>query len=246
MHTAKTDGSTGLERGHSPAASPLGKRATPTQPREAADQSSLSIVVADANRMVAEGMAALLSREHDLEVVDIGPPDTLLETVERLDPGVVLLDIPVDGKRSLALVRELRARRPTTRVLAVTTRTDSGTVTRAVDAGVWGFVPKRVAGSELVDAVRTVGAGKAFLHPEVTHAFLQRTATEEGGPQTLSRRECEVLEQFAAGLSTRQVAEALGVGEETVKSHLSRIYRKLDANDRVHAVVIAFRHGLIS
>jgi DNA-binding NarL/FixJ family response regulator len=147
----------------------------------------------------------------------------------------------------LAAVREIVDKQLPTRALALTMFTDHETVTRAVAAGVAGYLPKNVRRDELVQAVRAVAAGKGFLHPDVTRPFLERVGplAVHAGIQPLSRREQEVLEQLASGKSTREIAEALGLGDETVKSHLSRVYSKLHASDRVQAVVIAMRHGLV-
>jgi DNA-binding NarL/FixJ family response regulator len=116
-----------------------------------------------------------------------------------------------------------------------------------VAAGVSGYLPKNVRREELISAVRAVAAGKGFLHPDVTRPFLERVGplAVQTGLQPLSKREQQVLEELATGKSTHEIAEMLGLGDETVKSHLSRIYAKLKASDRVQAVVIAMRHGLV-
>jgi len=138
-------------------------------------------------------------------------------------------------------------RRLPTRSIALTMFTDHDTVTRAVAAGVAGYLPKNVRRSELVQAVRAVASGKGFLHPDVTRPFLERVGplATHSGLQPLSNREQDVLTELATGKSTHEIAEALGLGDETVKSHLSRIYAKLKATDRVQAVVVAMRHGLV-
>jgi DNA-binding NarL/FixJ family response regulator len=220
------------------------------QPSEEAPttQGTITIVIAEDHGVVADGVATMLSFESDMEVVEIvSSGEDLIETVTRRRPDVALVDVNLIGMDGLAAVREIESRDVPTRMLALTMFTDHDTVTRAVAAGVSGYLPKNVRREELVQAVRAVAAGKGFLHPDVTRPFLERVGplAMHAGLQPLSKREQEVLEELATGKSTREIAETLGLGDETVKSHLSRIYQKLKAADRVQAVVIAMRHGLV-
>jgi DNA-binding NarL/FixJ family response regulator len=209
---------------------------------------TITIVIAEDHGVVADGVATMLSFESDMEVIDIvSSGEALIEAVTTRRPTVALVDVNLIGMDGLAAVREIESRDIPTRMLALTMFTDHDTVTRAVAAGVSGYLPKNVRRSELVQAVRAVAGGKGFLHPDVTRPFLERVGplAMHAGLQPLSKREQEVLEELATGKSTREIAEALGLGDETVKSHLSRIYQKLKAADRVQAVVIAMRHGLV-
>jgi DNA-binding NarL/FixJ family response regulator len=208
----------------------------------------IHIVIAEDHGVVADGIATMLSFEPDMEVVGmVTSGEDLVAMVDELRPEVALVDVNLMGMDGLAAVREIEARAIPTRTMALTMFTDHDTVTRAVAAGVAGYLPKNVRRDELVQAVRAVAAGKGFLHPDVTRPFLERVGplAIHAGLQPLSKREQEVLEQLATGRSTREIADALGLGDETVKSHLSRIYQKLKATDRVQAVVVAMRHGLV-
>ncbi len=190
----------------------------------------------------------MLSFEDDMQVVEIVTSgEGLIDSVAKNIPEVALVDVNLVGMDGLAAVREIVARELPTRLIALTMFTDHDTVTRAVHAGVVGYLPKNVRRDELVQAVRAVASGKGFLHPDVTRPFLERVGplAVHAGLEPLSKREQEVLEQLATGKSTREIAEVLGLGDETVKSHLSKIYAKLKATDRVQAVVIAMRHGLV-
>lgn len=209
---------------------------------------TIRVVIAEDHGVVADGVATMLSFEADMEVVEIVTSgEDLIVAVERHRPDVALVDVNLIGMDGLAAVREIEARGIPTRTMALTMFTDHDTVTRAVAAGVAGYLPKNVRREELVQAVRAVAAGKGFLHPDVTRPFLERVGpmAMHAGIQPLSKREQEVLEQLATGRSTKEIADALGLGDETVKSHLSRIYQKLKATDRVQAVVTAMRHGLV-
>ncbi len=209
---------------------------------------SISIVIAEDHGVVADGVATMLSFEPDMNVITIvSSGEDLVEAVEEHRPDVALVDVNLAGMDGLSAVREIHSRRLPTRMMALTMFTDHDTVTRAVASGVAGYLPKNVRGDELIQAVRAVSRGKGFLHPDVTRPFLERVGplAMSAGIQPLSKREQEVLEELAEGKSTREIAEALDLGEETVKSHLSRIYQKLKAGDRVQAVVTAMRHGLV-
>lgn len=212
------------------------------------DTETIRLVLAEDHSVVAEGIATMLSFEKDMEVlaiVDSG--EALIDAVEAQRPDVALVDVHLAGMDGLAAVREIQTRQLPTRAMALTMYTDEATVARSVSAGVAGYLPKNVGREELVRAVRAVASGKGFLHPDVTRPFLQRVGST--GPQNqasaLSAREQQVLEALADGMSTKRIAEALGLGEETVKSHLSRLYTKLEVSDRVQAVVAAMRRGLV-
>lgn len=219
---------------------------SPAQPPAAG--ATIRLIIAEDHGVVADGIATMLSFEADMEVLEVVTSgEAALAAVERDSPEVALIDINLVGMDGLSAIREIAGRAWPTQTMAVTMYTDHDTVTRAVAAGVSGYLPKNVRRDELVQAVRAVAAGKGFLHPDVTRPFLERVGplAQHAGLEPLSQREQDVLEHMAAGKSTRDIADALGLGEETVKSHLSRIYTKLKANDRVQAVVIAMRHGLV-
>lgn len=209
---------------------------------------TIQVVIAEDHGVVADGIATMISFEEDMEVVTIvDSGEGLIDAVEEHAPDVALVDVNLVGMDGLSAVRELQRRSSATRTMALTMFTDHDTVTRAVAAGVAGYLPKNVRREELVQAVRAVASGKGFLHPDVTRPFLERVGplAMHAGLQPLSQREQEVLEELAKGQHTREIAESLGLGEETVKSHLSRLYQKLRAKDRVEAVVVAMRHGLV-
>ena len=213
-----------------------------------APRRSLTVVVAEDHGVVADGIATMLSFEDDMEVLRIvSTADALIEAVRELRPDIALVDVNLHESDGLTAVGEIVASDADTHCIALTMYTDLDTVSRAVSAGVAGYLPKNVRREELVQAVRAVAEGKGVLHPDVTRPFLDRVSpvASTADLDTLSTREMEVLEQLAAGKTTRLIAEALGLGEETVKSHLSRIYDKLGANDRVQAVVTAIRRGLV-
>lgn len=220
----------------------------PSSPATPFEGMVIHIVIAEDHGVVADGVATMLSFEPDMEVIDIViSGEALVESVMARRPEVALVDVNLVGMDGLTAVREIAAAGIPTRMMALTMFTDHDTVSRAVAAGVLGYLPKNVRRDELVQAVRAVATGKGFLHPDVTRPFLERVGplATHTGLQPLSKREQDVLEEMATGKSTKEIAEVLGLGDETVKSHLSRIYTKLKVTDRVQAVVTAMRHGLV-
>jgi DNA-binding NarL/FixJ family response regulator len=120
------------------------------------------------------------------------------------------------------------------------------TVGEAIRAGVAGYLLKDVGADELERAARLAMEGKAVIHPSLTRIFLEETRMlPRGAPAPLSEREVEILQRVAYGASTREVAEDLGISTHTVKTHIDRIFEKLEANDRAQAVAIAVRGGMI-
>ncbi|MGI8575116.1 MAG: response regulator [Egibacteraceae bacterium] len=209
----------------------------------------IDIVIAEDHRIVADGIATMLSFEEEFRVCAIVPTgEELLDVVERQRPAIALVDVnlagPLDG---IEAISRMTTEEEGTRAIALTMFTDNNTVARAVSAGALGYLPKNIRGDELVQAVRAVAAGKGFLHPDVARPLMERStpAATDRRLESLTPRERDVLQQLAVGGTTRELAQALGVGEETVKSHLSSIYSKLGASDRTAAVVIAMRHGLM-
>jgi DNA-binding NarL/FixJ family response regulator len=164
-------------------------------------------------------------------------------------PDVVLMDIRMPKLDGIEAIRRL----PTHRVLILTTFGLDEYIVEALRAGASGFITKDVPAAELVRAVRVVAAGEALLTPAVTRQLLDRVARRLPAPvaQTpeslaeLTDREREVLELLARGMSNAEIAEALVVGDATVKTHVSNVLMKLGLRDRVQAVVLAYEIGLV-
>lgn len=208
----------------------------------------ISVVIADDHEIVAQGLGTMLSLEDGIEVLAIvGSGEDLLASVSEHQPDIALVDVSLRGIDGPAAVAKMRARNPDTKALALSMYTDEATVHRAVASGVAGYLPKHICRQELVQALRAVAAGKDVLHPDVTRPLLERTAPPPGKSPApaLSAREQQVLEGLANGMATAEIAEALQLGTETIKTHLSRLYRKLDAADRVQAVVAAMRRDIL-
>ena len=202
--------------------------------------------------MVLEGLKALLARFLGRvrvvgQAVDADEAQRLVKT---LNPDIVLSDVRLRHSSGLDLCRELVEGDPTRRVVLLSAYDDEQYLFQALRAGAAGYLLKRVDGEELVRHLERVAEGEIVVDSAMagraaaSAARLQRGEFWPGAALGLSQRESEVLSLLVAGLSNRAIAGRLVVGEETVKSHVSSIYRKLDVNDRAGAVAVALREGI--
>jgi DNA-binding NarL/FixJ family response regulator len=212
------------------------------------------ILIADDEALVRGGLRMILEAQPDLEVVgEAGDGREALSRVRDLAPDLVLMDIRMPGLDGLAATRRLLAEsEPALKVVVLTTFDSDEYVYEAIRAGASGFLLKSTPPRQLVEGVRAVMAGDALLAPEVTRRlidrFIQRPPHGPGRPPELSEltaREVEVLRLIADGRSNAEIAATLVLSEATVKSHVNHILTKLRLRDRVQAVGLAYRSGLM-
>ncbi|MFI7587245.1 response regulator [Spongisporangium articulatum] len=212
-------------------------------------------MVVDDQAMVREGFSALLNAQPDLEVIGSAADGAqAVREVLRLEPDVVLMDVRMPTLDGIEATRRIMASplgRPP-KVLMLTTFDLDDYVYEALRAGASGFLLKDARGDELIRAVQIVAAGDGLLAPTVTKRLIEEFArrpssTKAPAPRlnSLTPRETEVLQLIAGGLSNAEIAAELVLGEQTVKTHVSRIFTKLDLRDRAQAVVLAYESGLV-
>jgi DNA-binding NarL/FixJ family response regulator len=204
------------------------------------------VLVADDEPLVRSGLRLILDAEPDLEVVgEAGDGAQAVERTRALRPDVVCMDVRmpgVDGLRATELV--LRLPDPP-RVLVVTTFEHDGYVLDALTVGASGFLLKRAGAAEIVQAVRTVAVGQSLLYPQALRDLVRTRPRATAGAPTLAPREREVLGLVAQGMTNAEIAAALVVGVETVRTHVASVLGKLQARDRTQAVVLGYRAGLV-
>ncbi|MEV4199245.1 response regulator [Micromonospora globbae] len=208
------------------------------------------VLIADDEALVRGGLRMILTAQPDLEVVgDAADGEEAVQLATRYAPDVVLMDIHMAPTDGIAATERILAARGETRVIMLTTFDLDEYVYRALRAGASGFMLKTTPPRELAEAVRIAARGDALLSPSITRRLIDHyTATASvvahPGLAELTARETEVLRMMALGLSNREIAEQLFVGEATVKTHVNRIFAKLGVRDRVQAVVLAYRSGV--
>ena len=205
-------------------------------------------VIAEDHKLVAEGLAAMLQFDEEVELLRVvGTGEQVVEAVNEYGPDgvdVVLMDVNLGaGMSGLDATRLIKERSPSTKVLVLTMFTDPATVTEAVKAGADGYLSKASSREAVVQAIRDVAAGNSVLDPNVTQGIFGQLTGRDAN--ALSARELTVLQELAHGRSTREVAENIFISEETVKTHLKQIFKKLGVRDRTEAVAEAFRRGLV-
>lgn len=201
----------------------------------------IRIFLVDDHEIVRRGVAQLLEREHDLEVVGEAPnADRALARIPALDPDVAILDVRLPDEDGITLCREIRSRFPQVRCLMLTAYDDYDAATAAVMAGASGYVLKTIAGTGLVDAVRAAAAGKSLLSPAVSSKLrppVDPDDREDPRFGALNLRERQVLALVAEGLTNRQIGDRLSLAEKTVKNYVSGLLRKLGFERRTQAAV---------
>lgn len=211
---------------------------------------TIRVALAEDHLVVADALATMLRFEHDIDVVGLASSggDAVRLALE-LRPDVVVMDVGLDGINGVEATRQINHADPDIGVLVLSMHDDPDTVTAAIAAGARGFLPKNVDRTTLVTAIRAVMRGDGYLHPTAAGTFLDRVrplAADALAATRLTEREHHVLAHLANGMSTKQIARALVVSEDTVKTHLRHVYQKLGVADRVHAVAVALRNGLIA
>jgi DNA-binding NarL/FixJ family response regulator len=210
------------------------------------------VLIADDDDLMRAGLVELLAGEPEIEVV--GEASTGRQAVaraRRLAPDVVLMDVRMPDLDGIEATGELTRAAPDTKVLILTTFEQDDYVFGALRAGASGFLLKRTRPEELIAAVHAIARGDSLLSPSVTRLVIDRMAQQplpelaaEAKLDELTRREREVLELVARGLSNREIAAVLFVEESTVRTHVKRIQMKLDLRDRVQIVIFAYETGV--
>lgn len=211
----------------------------------------IRILLVDDHAVLRAGLRALLEAEPDIEVVgEAGTGDEALPLVERLRPHVVVMDLSMPGMGGLEATRRITGMEDPARVLVLTMHGEEEHLLPVLEAGGSGYVSKRSADEELIEAIRTVARGDVFLYPTAAKLLLQgfRGKTARGEDDPLSRltdRELEVLGHTAEGFSAAEIGKKLFISPKTVDTYRSRIMEKLGLHHRSELVRFALQQGLL-
>ena len=204
----------------------------------------IRVLIADDHAVVRQGLRMFLALDGEIEVVaEAADGEDAVRQARALRPDVVLMDLlmpRMDGIQATAIIRE---ELPETEVIALTSVLEDRSVVSAVKAGAIGYLLKDTQAEDLCRAIKAAAAGQVQLSPEAA-ARLMREVQAPDEPQPLTGRETEVLRLIAEGLANKEIARALGIGEKTVKSHVSAILAKLGVQSRTQAALYAAQTGL--
>jgi len=220
-----------------------------TTPSPPGETRAITVVVADDQRVVRDGLVTILSSMAGINVAGTAQDGAeAVSLTQQADVDVVLMDLRMPGLDGIEATRLLRASRPGTAVVALTTYTDEDLILAALQAGATGYLTKNARPADIRRALEAAVAGQTVLAPEA-HARLLTAASRQPPagqqlPDGLSPREGEILALAAEGLSNTEIAARAYISESTVKTHINRIFAKTGSRDRAQAIAYAHRHNI--
>ncbi len=219
----------------------------------------ISVMIVDKQALFRAGVRQTLSEQSDFELFDCDPSQNPMELIEANSPDVLLLDIDYPSLSGLDLARKIVLRFPSTRVIVLSSNPDDKQLFDIIKTGAGAYLSKDTSTEELGRTIKQAYRGEYPINeslvarPKVAEHVLKQFQTMismgkamESIAAPLTARETQILNYIADGNSNKQIAHILQISEQTIKNHVSAILRKLNANDRAHAVVLAIRHGWIS
>jgi len=213
----------------------------------------IRVVIADDHRLFREGLGRILAHEEDIEIVGEAADELqAIDLINDLKPDVLLLDISMPRMDCIDLIPPIRKESPKTKPLMLTFAKDEAMIFKALRAGAKGYLSRDASLSDLVKAIRAVHRGEMWVERKLIARFFEREAIAEfqGGDQKggtdkeLTPREEEVLHCLAKGWTNKEIGQDLFISEKTVKSHLSKIFRKLNVTRRLQAILHVIQQGL--
>jgi len=201
----------------------------------------IRILAVDDHPLLRKGIAALLNTESDMKLIaEASNGQEAIEKFRLHRPDVTLMDLQMPDMNGTEAINCIQREFPDARIVVLTTYTGDTQVLKALKAGARAYILKGHVHRELLEVIRAVHAGHKRIPPDIAAELAEHAADD-----ALSPREIDVLRLIAAGNSNKIIADQLSIGEATVKSHVTNILSKLGANDRVHAVTIALKRGII-
>jgi NarL family two-component system response regulator LiaR len=207
----------------------------------------IRVLIADDHAVVRQGLRMFLATDPEIEIVgEARDGAEALRMALQLQPDVVLMDLLMPVMDGIQATAAIRREAPGVEVVALTSVLEDGVVVDAVRAGAIGYLLKDTEAHELRRAIKAAAAGQVELCPEAAARLLREVRTPDQVPEPLTERETDVLRLLAQGMSNQEIAQALSVGEQTVKSHVSHILSKLGVPSRTQAALYAIRSGLVT
>jgi two-component system, NarL family, response regulator LiaR len=205
------------------------------------------VLIADAHTVLRQGLRLIIQEDPKLTVIEEAA--TSAETLEKaltLEPDVVLMDVNMPDARGIATIRQIRSLLPQTQVLILTVTDRSDSMLAACKAGAKGYLLKNVSGNEVIRAIHQVAVGQAILSPPVTTCLLDELATPSPSIEELTDREMDVLRYLSRGFGNKEIAKTLNISQNTVKTHVRRIFSKLHLRNRTEAATLVVQTNFLS
>ena len=210
----------------------------------------IKLLVVDDQNIVRKGICALLEQVDDIDVIgEASNGEEAVERAKRLEPDVILMDLMMPKMDGVTAIQEIQAVQLPARIIALTSFVTEDKVFPAIKAGAMGYLLKDSEPEDLITAIRKVNRGEPSLHPIVAKMVLEeigQPVRQPLTPEPLTQREVDIIRLVAQGLSNRQIAEQLVIGEATVRTHVGNVLNKLHLANRVQATLYALREGLTS
>jgi two-component system invasion response regulator UvrY len=212
------------------------------------NDASTTVLLADDHAIVRMGFRLLLETAGEYRVVgEAASGEEASSLYFKLNPDVLVIDIAMPGKGGLEAINRILARAPEARILVLSAHEDTSYTRRAIQAGALGYLSKRGAPAELLQAVKAVARGASYIESEIAQRLAVQGVKGTRGPvDTLSEREFEVFLHLAAGKSVAQIAELLSLSPRTIGTHLYNVKQKLSAHNAAELTLIALRAGLLN
>ena len=216
--------------------------------------SSIRVLIADDHRTFAEALGTAMRLENDLSVVAVvHDGESAIEVAMDQEPDVVILDVEMPGMDGISATRRIKEASPETRVLILSAHEEEHTRARALDAGAEGYLSKEQGVQDVTSSVRAAARGEQLTSPEEARRILEhlrrrraRDSDERERVERLTKRESQILQGLADGLSTERLAEELGISRNTLRTHVQNILFKLKVHSKVEALALAMRHGKVT
>jgi two-component system NarL family response regulator len=202
----------------------------------------IKILIVDDHPIVREGWMSVLNRREDMRVIgEAENGKEALDIFAKMQPDVVLVDLRMPEMDGVTLIEHLREKYPAVRIIVLTTYDGDENIFRALQLGAMAYLLKDTPRQELLETIRDVHKGRKRIPPNIASRLADRMVISD-----LTARELDVLRWVAQGYSNKQIGAELGIAEGTVKAHMNGVLGKLDANDRTHAVTIAYQRGILT
>jgi Response regulator containing a CheY-like receiver domain and an HTH DNA-binding domain len=213
------------------------------------DKQGIKVLITDDHELIRQGLKRIISLEEDLIIVgEAENGKKALEIINSNKPDVVLIDINMPIMTGIETLQTVKQKEQNIKFIMLTVENDRKTIHEAIDVGADGYILKDSAGTEIVDAIRTVYSGEKYIDKSLVSLFFMDIKNKNTKKQSifdqLSQREVEVLLKISQGFSNKEVGEQLFLSEKTIKNYATNLFRKINAKDRVQATIIAMQNNI--